>query len=163
MSIYRKQKHHYQSELWDEIEGEVQRKLICTCICVWFTAPKQDLTLPPLTNTAALTTQQINIVFLIAKRAILLLLRCTTVVYVPLRGGPTVWQTKADSKNRQWCSGCLSSQWLQRSASLLDTHQSHRLQAEMCTQASLSASTTTTNRINAVRSRNYDCEQMLWL
>lgn len=61
--------------------------------------------LDQLTNIAALTTEQINTVycfFLIPKRAILLPFLGTTVVPVPLRGGPTVWQTKADSKNRQW-------------------------------------------------------------
>lgn len=70
-------------------------------------------TRPPLctfTNRVALTTDRYSVwLVLIHKRAILLLpLLCTTVVPVPLRGGPTVWQTKADSRKRQWAQAvCL--------------------------------------------------------
>lgn len=71
---------------------------ICLYRCIGIGPP-----LERLSYTAASTTEQINIVqlYLIPKRAILLPHLCIKVVPVPLRGGPILWQTKADSKNSQ--------------------------------------------------------------
>ena len=100
--------------------------------------------------TAALTTEQINTMYcfsLIPKRAILLPLLRTTVAPVPLRGGPTVWQTKADSKNRQWVRAvCLHND--SRVLHHHSTHTDHTEYEPRCVrrQASLSASTSPTKQ-----------------
>lgn len=67
-----------------------------------------------LTITAAFSTQRINIVLFFSDRQ-----KSHFTAPSLYKGGACAFkrradrQTKADSKNRQWGSGCLSSQWLQ--------------------------------------------------
>lgn len=81
--------------------GDCGRQYVCACMCDLLHIYKPSPQPPYKHSCSNHREDQYSKLFLIPKRAILLPLLCTTVVPVPLRGGPTVWQTKADSKNRQ--------------------------------------------------------------
>lgn len=96
----------------------------------------RNLPLNNITNTAAVTTEQINTVhcFFFPNTQKSHFTAPFSPPPAPLRGGPTVWQTKADSKNRQWAQAvCLhnDSSSLHHRATHTN-HTTHRARAEMC-------------------------------